>query len=136
MSLATDILKHSGSLIKTRRIERKEPLQPPEIKPHHKHCYRSGNSCYAQVKVGGVRYYLGTHKSEARAEVAAKLFLYWVRRYNVEGIPIKPTAKEYVEAPKPQRLSLAQIHKALRYGHQLSDDEIKSLLTEVLANRL
>lgn len=136
MSLATDILKHSGSLIPSSKTERREPLSAPETKPHSKYCYRSGNSWYAQAKVKGVKYYLGTHKSEARAGLAARLFLYWVRRYNVEGIPIKPGVEEYAEVPKPERLSLAQIHKALRYGHPLTDDEIKSLLTEVLSHRL
>lgn len=140
MSLATDILKHSGAnLVATPRQRtqtKRGQIKTPDVTPKHKHCFCSGKSWYAQIKIDGVKYYLGSHPTEQRASIAAKLFLFWARRFGASGVPLEPVRRYDPDAPKPERLSLAQIHAALRYGHSLTEDELKSVLTEVLASRL
>lgn len=140
MSLATDILKRTGAnLVATPRQRtqtKRGQIKMPDVTPKHKHCFCSGKNWYTRVEVDGVKYYLGSHPTEKRASIAARLFLFWARRFGAEGVPLEPVTRYDPDAPKPDKLSIAQIHKALRYGQTLTEDELKSVLTEVLASRL
>lgn len=90
MSLATDILKHSGSLIPSRKVERREPLsypkrpavkyKAPEHTPvkgvHWMPERRMWRACYC---VDNRVIAVGIFHTQERASIAYRLYEYWVK---------------------------------------------------------
>lgn len=90
MTLATDILKHSGSLITSRKIERREPLSYPKRQatkykaPEHtpvKGVYwmperRMWRACYC---IDNQVIAVGIFPTQERASIAYRLYAYWVK---------------------------------------------------------
>lgn len=109
MSLATDILKHSGSLIPSRKIERREPLSYPKrraikskTRKHVEVVHISGVSLVPQRNMWSAYFYngektirIGEFPTQERAAIARKIYLHW-RKLGMKDIPHIPEKRQYV----------------------------------------
>lgn len=112
MSLATDILKHRGSLIPSRKIERREPLsyprktKRPEHKPKDMPKTDIPGVYYAQeCKTWKAYFYdgnrtlsLGGFRTPERAGLAVALYKFWRKRGFHTSEHRKPSFRLYRRA--------------------------------------
>lgn len=111
MSLATDILKYSGSLIPSRKIERREPLSYPQRKtkpPVPKKKVKpvtdipgvswdvSNNSWRAYFYDGDKAHRLGNFSNAERAGLAVRLYKFWRKRGYHTTEHRKPSIRLYI----------------------------------------
>ena len=121
MSLANDILKHSGSLMpsekqKPRPARREKPKAKTICKPKNmdKHEHVPGVSWSESSRRWNAYYYngeavikIGAFPTQARAVLAKRLYMLWVKRGLVDS-PNKPERRQYIrwQASKNQYVIL------------------------------
>lgn len=139
MTLATDIIAKAG-LNLAPPAPRKGNRNFPELTEDR----NSGRPKYARkyhhkwaaiVWRNNRRYHLGMHDTGARAEIASRLFLHWLKEYDADDIPRKPATELPFAQIQPAMVSNELLESVLEGHTTLGSGQLQSVVRELLSLR-